>query len=403
LSALDVDLVIVGGGPAGLSTALFLASQDKRLAERTWVLERSTYPREKVCAGAIGARADRLLATIGVCVDVPQMPIRGLAVEASRRSLVVRHEGAPIGRVVRRVEFDDALRRAAQARGVRVLEGVKVASVSVEEGAARLVTSRGEIVTRAVVGADGVGSVVRRSLGLPKGAFLAQAVEVDTPFVETDHGPDILGFDLKERALPGYGWDFPTIVADEPMVCRGIYELWAEGVPERAQDEPAPAERLLRRLEKLGVKAAARGLRRFAERGLSLNEPFARPRVLLVGEAAGIDPALGEGIAQAIHYGAVAGPYLAKAFGAGDFSFASFPKELQKTRLGLDLLVRSRAAKLVYGKTRPLVERWVTSSPALAKAGMTYFAGERAPRQALARAAWDLACAGFSLTLERLT
>ena len=50
-STIDTDLVIIGGGPAGLSTALHLQHLAPRLAERTVVLEAERYPREKICAG----------------------------------------------------------------------------------------------------------------------------------------------------------------------------------------------------------------------------------------------------------------------------------------------------------------------------------------------------------------
>ncbi|MRG97369.1 NAD(P)/FAD-dependent oxidoreductase [Polyangium spumosum] len=402
---LDAEIVIVGGGPAGISTALFLAHTSPRLADRILVIERGKYPREKVCAGAIGARADKLLASIGARVDVPSVPIRGLSVDASGRSLATRADGPPIGRVVRRVEFDHAFAAVAMARGVRVRDGVKVTGLVVGEHAARLETSIGEIRARAVVGADGVGSVVRRALGLPRGAFMAQAVELDTERASEDEPRDLLHFDLGDRGLPGYAWDFPTLVRGEPLVCRGIYELRAEGVPERAATEPGPGDRLLARAAARGVPAPAASLRRFAERGLSLHEPFARPRVLLVGEAAGIDPALGEGIAQAIQYGAVAGPFLARALRSGDLSFASFPRVLHASRLGFDLRVRARAARFVYGGARPLVERWVTRSRALAAAGMEYFAGERVDRRALGRSALDLggALLGVALDQARVT
>lgn len=398
--AFDVDLVIVGGGPAGLSTALFLTHAAPRLRDRILVLERATYPREKICAGAVGARADRLLASIGVRIDVPHVPMRGLSVRAHGKTLCVRRDGPIIGRVLRRIEFDHAFAQTVMARGVQVRDGVKVENVVVDSNSVHLTTSVGAIRARAVVGADGVGSVVRRATGFSRGVFMAQAMEVDTISAVGDGHRDILHFDLEDPGLVGYAWDFPTVVRGEHLVCRGIYELRGDGVPERPGGSPSVAERLERRLERLGVTSSDHGVRRFAERGVSFSEPLSRPRVLLVGEAAGIDPVLGEGIAQAIQYGAVAGPYLARCLAVDELSFAQWNEHVRRTRLGLDLAVRSRLARHVYGFTRPLVERFVTNSEAIVAAGMNWFAGDRIPRRLLAKAAMDLTGAGLAWTLS---
>jgi hypothetical protein len=89
---------------------------------------------------------------------------------------------------------------------------------------------------------------------------------------------------------------------------------------------------------------------------------------------------LGEGIAQAILYGKVAGPYLARAIARSEYSFVDWPGTLKGSRVGWDLAVRARAALLAYGSTRAPFERWVTSSRQLAVAGMRYFAGDPVPK-----------------------
>jgi menaquinone-9 beta-reductase len=408
----DFDLAIVGGGPAGVSTALFFAAAAPGRIERVVLLEKERYPRDKICAGAIGSRADRLLETIGVRVDVPSVPVRGLSVEA-RVGALAADAGEVIGRVVRRIEFDHAFADHARERGVRVIEGAKVDALTVDGRGVSLSTSQGEIRARAVVGADGVGSVVRRALGVPRGALRAQVVEVDTPAAALDRGRDVLHFDMTDLGLGGYAWDFATVVGGRPLVCRGVYAIHHEeagrGASSRgrrgstiASETTDVSARLVARLARLGISAEGLTLKRFAERGLSLHEPVARPRALLVGEAAGIDPVLGEGIAQAIQYGSVAGPYLARCLDRGDLSFADFRGELTRSRVGLDLGIRTRVLPWYYGPwSRAIMERWITGSESLAIAGMRYFAGSRVPRWLLVRAAVDLARAAGAEQLAR--
>ncbi|HTN84877.1 MAG TPA: FAD-dependent monooxygenase, partial [Sorangium sp.] len=236
------EVVIVGGGPAGISTAIFLAHRRPALADRIVVLEKERYPRDKFCAGGLGERADRALSAIGVRVDVPSVPVNGVSAAFQIGEIALR-EGS-IGRVVRRVEFDRALALAARARGVRIVEGARVTAASASPRGALVESSAGTFAGRAVVGADGVGSVVRRAMGLPFGRLRAQAVEVDTEPVAGDRARDLLHFEMRDRSFPGYLWDFPTVVDGRELVCRGAYVLHEGALGAGSGAGPAPdAER----------------------------------------------------------------------------------------------------------------------------------------------------------------
>ena len=74
----------------------------------------------------------------------------------------------------------------------------------------------------------------------------------------------------------------------------------------------------------------------------------AQPRVLLVGDAAGVDPLFGEGISFALGYGTVAAASVADAFSRQDFSFASYQRQLRRHPLFLHLRLRTQLARFAY-------------------------------------------------------
>lgn len=390
-----VEILIVGGGPAGLSAALFLSHAAPELTPRILVLEKDAYPREKFCAGAIGARADRLLGSIGVIVDVPSVPISGIAFRASGGAVEVR--GQSIGRVVRRIEFDYELARIARARGIRVLDGQRVTSVSPDGNGYSVRCSAGDIYTRVLIGADGVGSIVRRAFGFGAARYNAQALEVDTEPVPGDLDRDLLLFDVSDRSLPGYYWDFPTTVAGRSFVCRGVYML-KTGVREPAVEIQSVLER---KLASIGIELSKCKKKRYAERGFDAPSPLARPGVLLVGEASGIDPVTGEGIAQAIQYGAVAGGYVARKFDERDLRFDDWRKAVAHSMIGRDLLTRSLGVPLFYGRARPAIERFLLETPDFIEVGMQHFAGQPWSKSAVARSAVSALRHTASWALER--
>ncbi|WP_438014633.1 FAD-dependent monooxygenase [Sorangium sp. So ce315] len=396
------EVVIVGGGPAGVSTAIFLAHHRPAFADRIVVLEKERYPRDKFCAGGLGERADLTLAAAGVTIDVPSVPVNGVSAAFQAGELALR-EGR-IGRVVRRIEFDRALAGAARARGIRIVEGARVTAAALGPRGAQVESSAGAFAGRVVVGADGVGSVVRRAMGLPFGKLRAQAVEVDTEPVAGDRARDLLHFEMRDRSFPGYAWDFPTIVDGRELVCRGAYvlhegALGGGGGAGGASD----AERVLRgRLEALGLDPGRYRQKRFAERGLDRAAAIARPAALLVGEAAGIDPMLGEGIAQAIAYGALAGAYLADKLEAGDLRFDDWGRRVRRSLLGLDLRFRRRVMRAFYGAPRERVERYLLDEPSFLRFGMRHFAGRPQPAPEALRAAATGALVVGRIGIDRL-
>jgi flavin-dependent dehydrogenase len=386
----EVDVVIVGGGPAGISTALHLQAAAPRLAARTVVLEKQTYPRDKICAGAVGGRALRALEALGIELDVPMVKLDGFALRMNGQIVDVREPG--LGVVVRRIQFDHALARAATARGIEVIDGCGVDRIEVTDKGVEVTTDTGDVFTaRAVVGADGVSGIVRRTTGFPRGTLRAQVVELDTEEVAGDPARDTLMFDFATRDLHGYAWDFPTIVDDRPLMCRGVYVIRAaddggggDGGGGGGGGKAAPGEvrsRIEAYLTSRGLDVARYRLKHFAERGFEPGAAISAPRVLLVGEAAGIDIATGEGIAQAIEYGALAGPYLARAFASEDLGFTDWRLQVDLHHVGWQLRIRHACYRAFFGPRRPTMEKILPGLRTLFRVGARDFAGK--PQSAL--------------------
>jgi len=373
----NVDLVIVGGGPSGISTALHVQAAAPEL--RIVVLEKATYPREKICAGGIGARAFRILEAIGVEVECPKVPLDAIALRLGGETITTRSPG--LGVVVRRVEFDHALAAQAIARGIEVRDGCGVHAFEVHDDGVRVVTEDGEAYeAKAIVGADGVGGIVRRQAGFPQSELRAQVVELDTEGLPRDEPRDTVVFDFDARDLHGYAWDFPTIVDGKPLVCRGAYAI-------RNLGHDDVRARIAAYLTARGLDPRRYRHKQYAERGFEPGAEIAAPRVLLVGEAAGIDIATGEGIGQAIEYGAVAGPYLARAFARERFGFSDWRTTVSGHHLGWQLRIRHLCYRWFYGPKRSAVERVMPRIPALIRVAVEDFAGVPMSKLAIVRGA----------------
>jgi flavin-dependent dehydrogenase len=147
-------------------------------------------------------------------------------------------------------------------------------------------------------------------------------------------------------------WDFPTIVDGREMVCRGIYQVHLgyskQNIHTKLSDYLA-----LKGLDINNYK-----IKYFAGRAYNSNDIMSNERMILVGEAAGIDPVSGEGISQAINYGLLAGYYSADVL-AKRASFRDWGKVIRKSSLGRNLSFRNRTVNVFYGPARPVMEHYL--------------------------------------------
>ena len=342
----DYEIIIVGAGPAGLSTGLHLAQVAPELAQRTLVLERARHPRPKLCAGGVLPGAEVCLRGLGLDLqEVPSTPVTEVHFRFRRRFAVVKRDPVCF-RVVRREQFDAWLADAARERGLALQEETRVRQVVPADGWVIVKTGRGDIRGRVVVGADGAGSVVRRAVARDEQLHqVARLLEVRIPADNgaRAEGQALFDFSCMIDGVQGYVWDFPQ--GDRPIRTWGIYDSRVYRRTPAGSLKPI----LQRAMAREGGALAEHELQGHPLRWFRRRAAFSAPHILLVGDAAGTDPVVGEGISFALGYGQVAAAALRDAFAVGDFSFADYRRHVLRHRIGRYLSRRMVAARLLYG------------------------------------------------------
>lgn len=352
------DAIVVGAGPAGCAAAYDLAAAGRQVL----LLDTSSFPRPKACAGALTMKAVRAL-------RYPVTPVVRKYVSAA----VLEHGSAP-GEAVSverrksfclmtvRAELDAYCLEQTRARGAGFLQIKALTGLNQQQDHVLLYLSGGggPLPTRFVVGADGVHSRVR-ALSTPGGAAWFRrgfAVEANVPYQATRREFP-LTFDFAP-ALAGYGWLFPRhdhvnvglytseeraganmAILPESLSSAGRRkETWRSAT---AVDRAALTGYILARC---GTEAHGRITGQFLGLGAAGYAPSAT-RVLLAGDAAGfVDPLTGEGIHGAIVSGQAAARAILRSLAEGGDAGSLYSRGLQRQRA--ELAVSERAARFFY-------------------------------------------------------
>ena len=393
----DADVIVVGAGPSGATTAYYLAQAGVNVL----LLEKARFPREKVCGDGLTPRAVRALIDMGVDVspEAGWLRNKGLRVIGAGMRLELdwpELDAFPgYGLVRPRADFDETLARRAQAAGAKLLEEVNVTGpVLNDSGHIVGVTAKSDGVTesyraRVVVAADGNSSRLSVAMGLHKRDDRPLGVAVRTYYRSPRHEDDYLESWLDlwdgDKLLPGYGWIFGmgdgtsnvglgllnTSKSFGNTDYRDLLRRWLANMP---QEWGFTEEN---RTEAVRGAALPMGFNR---------TPAYYKGLLLAGDAAGmVNPFNGEGIAYAMESGEVLARVIAQALARptaaqAERVLASYPDVLRDAYGGYYAL--GRLFVQLIGK--PQLMRYATkrgmNRPALMRFALKLLANLSEPR-----------------------
>ncbi len=355
----DTDVLVVGAGPAGSSTAAWAARQGLEVL----LVDAETFPRDKPCGDGLTPRAVAELDELGLS---PWLDGRarnwGLRAAGFGQELYLPWPGGSLpryGGAAPRLELDQAIRQVALDAGVRALQAHRAVDVRMDSGrvAAVVFTSgqgsaaiRREITCRRLIVADGARSQLGRRLGRTWHRSTAYGVAVrgyiasgrsDDPWISSHL--ELRG--ERNEILSGYGWVFPlgngevnigvgTLATERNPADVNLRSLLMHYADARRADWQLEGEVRAPWSALLPMGGAVSGV--------------AGPNWLLVGDAAGcVNPLNGEGIDYGLETGHLAAHLLANTIPNPLLDYSRQWAPLLRERYGSAFSIARRLAGLL--------------------------------------------------------
>jgi geranylgeranyl reductase family protein len=365
------EVLVVGGGPAGASTAFWLASAGHDVA----VVERKQFPREKTCGDGLTPRAVKQLADMGVEPAIAARFHRhtGLRALAHGVTLELPWPEHPVypsyGYTVRRRDLDMLVAERAVEAGATLHQGTEALRPLLDGGFVtgavvkdKVTGETREIEAQYIVIADGANSRFGRAIGTARNRSYPQGMAIRGYVESPNHADPMIesSLDIRDRkgsSMPGYGWIFPvgdgsinvgvgllsTFRDYKSVNTTHLLEEYIATLPERWGITPS-SERTVPTGGRLPMAGSV--------------NPKVGPTWVVVGDAAGsINPFNGEGIDYAYETGRMAAGLLDETLRSGNaLALQQYPRLLDD-EYGLYFKV-ARAFAVVIG--RPALMRELT-------------------------------------------
>ena len=157
-----VDVLVVGGGPAGSSCAIALA----REGANVMLVDAQARGRDKCCGHCLSGRAWKIVSELGLRELVESVSTGATAQVAWRSGAQGFEMNLPaFGAITPRVELDKKLLDEAERIGVRVVQPATAKWLDAQKFAVRLAEHTCVVDAKLVIAADGLGSGIARARG----------------------------------------------------------------------------------------------------------------------------------------------------------------------------------------------------------------------------------------------
>lgn len=356
----ESDVIIIGAGPAGLATALGLAKSGLSVL----IIDKETFPRDKVCGGGLGSRSIRVLNDLlpDKTLPFPTLSIVGFTVTTPdlKEYVYQMHEQPTktrLGVTIHRSDFDSALLAEVMKMGsVRFKPDTEALSIDADEHGVTIQTSTNKLRGQIAVIADGAHSRLTDQVAEAPFERSSDAIALRGIFkgVTPDQGGDVVHFYFFRDVFPGYFWLFPL-----------PNNLWNAGIYLPLRFKHQKTQNLNRLFfDLLQENSVLAG--RFQDAVLTgkiesdvlplakSGRRFSGNRWLLAGDAAAlVDPLAGEGIANALMSGQLAADHIRKAFEINDFGAKHNSRYDEKLLLRVSNEFKSRHRIINFFGTKP--------------------------------------------------
>jgi len=328
------DVIVVGAGPAGATTATLLAQKGLDVL----LLDRAQFPRDKTCGDAVPSGAIETLGKLGMADKIAQAVSRGELYPLEQMYLAspkghelvaqfTKGKNGEASYVAPRLYFDALIQQHAIDSGAEFVQA-HVTEPVVENGRitgvqARISGSTQTIRAKMVVGADGVTSVITRAMRPKQNQHVDKhrAVALRAYIEDIEEMPKTVEFYMYDEILPGYAWIFPTgnhtanIGLGMRLDIFRKHKIKLEDLLKTFLAFPNIKKRLLNggQLRDVATWQLNFGSQKHLQHTFN--------GALLVGDAAGfINPLTGGGIHNAIISATLAAQTIIEAFSKGDTS-----------------------------------------------------------------------------------